>query len=67
MIIVLFWMLDHNVPPVSELYNMGIFIDLALEYFRSDLGELEDQLIDWPENPFKLDEEMRQQEEYYAG
>jgi hypothetical protein len=31
------------------------------------LDDLEKQLIDWPEDPSELDEEMRQQEEYYAG
>jgi hypothetical protein len=59
--------LINNIPPGSELYHMGKLMDLAIEYFQSDLGELEDQLIDWPEDPFELDEEMRQQEEYYAG
>ena len=36
----------------------------AIEYCNNWLAMLEEQLIDWPEDPFELDEEMKQQEEF---
>ena len=54
--------LEYNVPPGSELYHAGKMIDFAIVNFQFDLMWLEEQLIDLPENPFELAEEMIQQE-----
>jgi hypothetical protein len=61
--------LAHNVPPGSELYHMGKFIDFAIEDFQYALMNLEKDplMIDWPEDPLELDEEMTQQEEFYLN
>jgi hypothetical protein len=59
--------LAHNVPPGEELYHMGKFLDFAIDHYYYDLLELDDQFIDWAEDPVELDEEMREQEEYYSN
>jgi len=59
--------LAYNVPPGEELWCMGKFIDFAIDDFYCDLIELDNQFIDWPEDLVELDEEMREQEEYYSN
>jgi hypothetical protein len=39
----------------------------AIEDCNDWLAMLEEQLIDWPEDPFELDEEMKQQEEFCSN
>jgi len=57
--------LENNIPPGKELYLPGRMLDLSIAYFQEDLMELEEQLVDFPEDPFELAEEMIQQEEFY--
>jgi hypothetical protein len=59
--------LAYNVPAGSELYHMGKFLDFAIDDFHFDLRDLDEQFIDWPEDPYELAEEMRQQEEYRSN
>jgi hypothetical protein len=57
----------YNVPASEELYHMGKMIDFAIDDFYWEEMMLDKQFIDWPEDPFDLNEEMTQQEEVYLN